>query len=1251
MKKLHTLILLLTMAFMPLSAFAYTDDLTYMDWREMKIDSILPVYTEVVPLESDYRLYDYSVRVSYPEYAPLKGEEQRVAERYADLLADTLRIDTHVGVMRGKGSLDIAFIPIVRRHGRYEKLISCKLEIVPQPRKQSARAARITRDPATRHARQSVLSQGRWVKISITKDGMYRLTRSALRNMGFSNPDNVRLFGYGGHRLSEVMYPERYYDDLEEVPLYKADADTWLFWGNGVLYWEDNTRIINPYATKGYYFLTEADGPCQIATHNLSDNVSQFATTFTDHVIYEKDEFAYFQGGRNLFDSHDFGRDNSRTYKLVTTDSQGDEVLDVVFSAASATKTTLQTTVNGHALAAATMTSLPKYTYATLSNTTTDVKSYSVGDTWTIKLTTSQTDAAHLDYLALHYTRLLKMPSEGFIAFDASEGKPGFEITCIPEQTRVMQIGIPGKPAVMLGGKTVGGKLRVASQDASLRCVAFDLTKVSTFPQPKMEGEIVNQNLHALDSLDMVIIIPESNKLLREAERLAEAHRTYDALRGAVVRADQVYNEFSSGTPDATAYRMLMKMLYDRAAGNDSIAPRYLLLMGDCAWDNRMLSPAWRNYKPQDYLLCFESENSESDTKCFVMEDYFGLLDDSEGASLTGDKVDLGIGRFPVTTADDARVMVDKTIDYISNKYAGNWKNIVSVLGDDGDDNEHMKYADDVAERIISQYPGMDVRKTMWDAYTRVSTTTSNTYPEVTSIIHDQMKNGVMVMNYTGHGATYCLSHELVLKLADFEQFKGECLPLWITVACDVMPFDGQSQNIGETAVLNPAGGALAFYGTTRTVYAYNNLQMNRYLCRYLFGTDEQGRRYRLGDAIRMAKCGLITAGAEVSNRENKLHYALLGDPAMVIGAPVNHVVLDSINGRPLGDADTTMLQAGMQVCLSGHIENDRHEPLTDFDGVVSACMFDNLETIVCKNNAGEPVDKFTFTNRSKILYNGQDSIRDGRFDLHFVMPVDINYSNLGGRVVLYAINEARTVEANGYSEQFRVGGISPSVGNDTQGPTIFAYLGDPDFVDGGKVTSTPYFVAQLRDESGINFSGNGVGHDLSLTIDNDPAQTYNLNDYYVSHFGDFTGGTVSFCIPTMSEGRHSLTFRAWDVLNNTSSQTLSFEVDGSLKPHVMKLTASQNPAITSTNFLLSYDMPGTECVFHLQVFDFTGREVWSYKAPLSSASGMVSVPWNLTTGLGGRLGAGIYLYRATIDHNGVKTTTKAEKIIIAGNN
>lgn len=1229
-------------------------DFTRLDWNALRIDSVLPTYTEVIPLESDYRNYDYTVTLEYPEYAPLTPAECLVAEKYDSLVSEDIRVSTFVGVQRKVGMLDISFLPIIRKDGKYLKLISARITITPIPKSSGARKAMAAAAQTARYADHSVLRTGRWVKISVTEDGIYALTKAKLRRMGFADPSRVRLFGYGGYRQKELIQADSDYDDLQEIPLFKQDDNTWLFWANGLLYWSGNTRIFNPYATQSCYFLTEGDSTATLQTlPEVAASLSKGEiSTFTDHTLYERDEFAWFSGGRNLYDGTNYANNNSHTYTLLTTDSEGDERLSVAFTAGYKGTTTMQAQVNGQNVATLSMGTTSQYVYATGAEGTYDVSSLSKGANWSVRLTSTAGHDARLDYLALHYKRRISVPaSSGFVAFSSSEGKKvpsTFVVKCSPASTRLLRIDAARSSAALVSlTQSDGETAKAVVSDPTARYVAFDVRH--SYPEPTYLGEVENQDLHAADSLDMVIIIPSSGKLLGEAQRLADAHAEHDGLRVGIFRADQIYNEFSSGTPDATAYRRFLKMLYDRAR-TDAEAPRYLLLMGDCAWDNRMISNGWKSYSPDDYLLCYESDNSFSDILCYVMEDYFGLLDDGEGANPLVEKVDVGVGRFPVTTQQEAKVMVDKSIAFMTRTNAGPWKNLIYMLGDDGDDNSHMSGADQVAEQVRVANPSVELHKVYWDAYQRVSTIKSNTYPEVTALLRQQMQNGALVMNYTGHGAPYTLSHEYVLQTEDFASARSQNLPLWVTAACDVMPFDGLVANIGEQAVLNPNGGALAFYGTTRTVFSSQNELMNKHFMRNLFARDAQGNPLRVGDAVRLSKGSIVAnEGPKSPYLENKVHFVLLGDPALTISLPAHRVVLDSIAGTELKASTDVQLRAGQRVRLVGHVQDAAGSPLTDFRGVLNARLFDSRVTITCRNNAGSK-SPFKYTDRTSVLCELQDSVCSGTFSMDFVVPIDISYSDATGRLVFYAIDDAGQREANGYCEQFTLGGVEDGLEADSIGPKVTAWLNAESFQDGDVVNATPYFVAQIEDESGVNVSGAGVGHNLSLVIDGRADMTYNLNDYYVREFGDFTRGSVGFTLPALEAGEHSLTFRAWDMLNNMGSATLRFRVNPSLKPEMLTLTASQNPAVTSTNFLISYDLPGAECQFTIDVYDFAGHRLWSTTQTGSSATGLYSIPWNLVSGSGGPLSTGVYFYRCRLRSGNSSYVSKTQKIVVINN-
>lgn len=761
------------------------------------------------------------------------------------------------------------------------------------------------------------------------------------------------------------------------------------------------------------------------------------------------------------------------------------------------------------------------------------------------------------------------------------------------------------------------------------------------FPSPEYVYTITNQDHHADPVADMVMIIPTSQKLKAQAQRLAAFHEKHDTLRVNIVPADELYNEFSSGTPDANAYRRYLKMLYDRA-GHGGRAPRYLLLFGDCVWDNRLRTADCSSLNADDLLLCYESENSFNTVECYVDDGFYGLLDDGEGTNpQSADMLDLAVGRFSVRTEAEARVLVDKTIGYVSNKNAGAWQNVLMFMGDDGNNNMHMDDANKAADDIAARYPGYQIKKVMWDAYTQEMSSTGRSYPEVSSIVKQQQRNGALIMDYAGHGRPDQISHESVLKLTDFKGFTNKNLPLWITASCDIMPFDGIEENIGEAAMLNQAGGAVAFFGTTRTVWANYNKVINMAFLRLVLGQDG-GKPMTMGEAQRQAKNLMITAGQDLTT--NKLQYSLLGDPAIALNQPQMKVVIDSINGQAVGSTPIT-LKAASVARVSGHIEN-----ATRFSGTMTAVVLDSKELVTCRQNASADADSsFQFYNRSKAIYSGSDSVVAGKFSLRFAVPVDLNYSGDTGEMNIYAVNNEHTLTAHGYTDNFVLGGSAALT--DTVGPKIFCYLNTPDFVSGDRVNTTPYFVAQISDDDGINATGNGVGHDMQLIIDGKATQTYTLNDNFTYDFGTYTSGSVGFTLPMLEPGPHKLMFRAWDTMNNPSTVQLDFKVVKGLKPTIYNVSATRNPASTSTTFIISHNFGGSDVDVILDVYDLSGRLLWTHSESGPSTTGTYSVDWDLTQNNGYRVPTGVYLYRARVSCDGSGAASKARKLVIISNN
>ena len=1160
--------------------------------QQVRIDSLLPVFTWQQPLGSCYADSVYTVSIEYPEFIEMSDTDVR---RYKDITGDKplpeLPVVTHhVATSRKQGVLEVSLVPLVFRDGKYQKLVSFKLKVEGERLKVEGGRRNVRRvGEKERYAEHSVLREGSWAKISIPESGFYQLTDALIKKAGFSDPSKVKLYGYGGALQPEQLTGDYLIatDDLKEVATSDIGGKR-VFYGVGPVTWESKettVRTRNPYSEYGYYFLTESDSePLTVSAEELT--AAHYPSNENYHLLYEVDDYAWYHGGRNLFRKTPFTIGSEEAFTFGAPCNSGTLSLALTYDGDFDATVSVNDSVVGTISVTARRDS---YTEAIEKVWDYSLTQLLQGEN-TLKVTQTSGHTVRLDYLSLTFTE------------------------------------------------------------------PFPLADLATasLPAPEFVYRITNQDHHADGAVDMVILIPTSQKWLSQAERIKTLHEQRDGLSVRIVPADELYNEFSSGTPDATAYRRYMKMLYDRAESDEAL-PRYLLLFGDGAWDNRMLTSSWQNDDPDDFLLCFESENSFSHVNCYVSDDFFCLLDDGEmieegtGSKSYLGKPDVAVGRFSARTLEEATVLVDKTISYANNEYAGAWQNTICMMGDDGNNNSHMSTADRVAKLVDKTYPGYTVQKIYWDAYQRTTSSTGNSYPDVTRLIKERMNEGALIMNYSGHGAPYAISHELVMQTNDFAEATSLRLPLWLTASCDIMPFDGQEDNIGETAMNNKRGGAVAFLGTTRTVYANYNEQMNLAFMKYVLGTDNDGRRMAIGEAVRRAKCDLVSLGKDTS--PNKLQYTLLGDPALRLATPTLGMAIDSIGGRSVAEGDTIRLAAGSVVTVKGHILDGNLSPLTSFDGTMTATIRDAEETITCRLNdtSDEGADTpFVYQDRTKTLYHGSDSVRNGRFTFTFAVPKDISYTEGSGQMTLYAVTADKTTEAHGLEERFILNGTSEAA-NDTNGPNIYCYLNSPSFTNGDRVNATPYFVAELYDDSGINASGSSIGHDLELIIDGQMSMTYNLNSYFAYDFGDYRSGTVRYSIPELSEGKHKLLFRAWDVMNNSSTSELTFEV---VKGEAGSISVDciRNGAAGGTTFIITHDRAGSQLDVQLDIYDTAGRQLWHHQESGVAGSNTYTLDWNDNIGGGRPLMTGVYIYRITVSSDGGGEVSQAKKIIITGN-
>ena len=1089
------------------------------------------------------------------------------------------------------------------------------------------------------YAERSVLADGHWVKIRVSESGVCRMSFSELRSAGLE-PSQVRVFGYGGAQ-KEQDFSKPNIDDLPQVPVYVGE-DYILFYVQGPISWTYNgsrfAHTRNTYSDFGYYLLSDDAGDMLLFPE--AEAVSGSPTDVTYYSYYQvQDEDSVnlidrtgVSGGGRTFYGEQFAAGQTRTFTFSTPYANGDNSLVYIDMAANAaTTSTVKAKLNNTSSKSIYISSIPDhYTFGVAGTISMNGASEEQNQRVTIQFVNSNASAlAWLNYIEITTPSELVMTGSYMgirsLVNRNTTNPVRFLLRNTTASTQIWDVtdlaAIQRMPTTMVDDQLAW----VGTQADGVHEYIAVNTDGTKFVQAEVVGEVKNQNLHALNNIDYIIICPEGYEDV--SEDLAKAHEAKQAITYAIVTDQQVYNEFSSGTPDATAYRWLMKMLYDRAKNGIGQQPRWLLLMGHGTFDNRKLL---RN-SGTSLLLTYQSKNSVNEIKAYATDDYFAYLDDNEGTIDTQGRMDIGVGRLPVESLDEARTTVDKLIQYIRNEQTGKWKNQLVYLADDGENGTHTETAEKSAELVRIKNPDFIVHKIFLDAYPQEVNASGESYPLAKNRVLNLLKNGVLFFNYSGHGGYNAITNESILNLKDIAGMTNKNQAFWLFATCNFAQCDAGKRSAAETAVLNPKGGAIGILAATRTVYASQNTNLNRSVCDTLFGhSDVFHYDMTLGEAISIGKNLL-------GSDENKLAYVLLGDPCMRLNYPTDYHV------ETLTEMDT--LNALSVQHVEGRIIDEDLNTVSDFNGKVDITIYDKMQSIPTRDNdnAGGDPRVIAYNDYPNTIFSGATDVKDGLFNYTFMVPKDIRYNFDNGRIVYYAVtaDSLETAEAVGHFEQFIIGGTGSTVAIDTIGPEMEIYLNSPAFRNGDKTYATPRFFANLYDKNGINTAGAGIGHDLMLIIDDDPKMIYSLNEYFTAANNSYQAGQVSYLMEELANGPHSLTFRAWDLLNNSTTKSLNFIVEAGLDPSIYNVTTYPNPVQQSgvVHLIVNYDQPDELIETEIYLYNTAGQMVYSHKQDNPDA---VSI--NLPS-LG--LNTGVYIYSVKIKSASSKYSTTSGKIIV----
>ncbi len=1117
----------------------------------------------------------------------------------------------------------------------------------------------------------SVLASGDWYKLGIVESGVYLLNYNYVTGLNSlfagAQINSIKLYGNGGDMLPEKNDDPRV-DDLYENPLQIFDqngngifesGDYLLFYGDGTEKWNiadgQYKRLVNIYADTSYYFLTlQGNNANRIQSRNSSNGSAQaIFTSFDERVQHQLDAVNLEISGREWYgELFDFNLSQNFSFNipnLIQTEEVCLEVNTVARHTPRTTTSIFRVNINGNQIGNDMLISGVFTGYGQKFNSNTqreciNPQSLSLSDNFDVNISYDKNGSVnakgYLNYITVEAKRALQWTGNT-LHFRHKQSEQGgtyqYQLSNVPNDVVIWDITDPLNPIKQnfnQNGNQVNFKFD-ATQGIINEFVAFSLTTVGN---PASAKAISNQNIHAHQAKELVIITHPA--FLSEAERFATYKEDIMGLSVQVVRTDHIYNEFSSGKQDLSALRDYMKMLFDR----NSDALENVLLFGDASYDYKYRTPVNTNFVPvyQSYISLHDVNSHSSDDYIAFLEDGLGNWCYDVSCQRTH-KMSVGVGRFPVKSIEEAKIVVDKVIFYEDKRNLyGDWLNKLTFVADDADNNTHMSDAESVANRAAQENPGLDIQKIYVDAYPEVSSPSGALTVEGKNAFDRAIQEGTLIVNYSGHGGEVGWTEEQILRLDQISQWKNyEKLTFFFTATCEFGRYDDPGVVAGgELVLLERTGGAVGIMTTTRPVYSSANLSINNAFYDHIFDR-ENGEPISLGEVIRRSK----NQSEQINNR----NFALLGDPSMKLNYPEKRVIITEINDIS-PDVEQDTLKALCLVNIRGKVADLDSSIISNFNGLVDLKVFDKKLQLTTLGNAGS---KFPYSVYKNLLFKGKASVVNGEFSVDFVVPKDIDYTVGLGKIGAYAYDIESGIDANGLETRVYVGASCENVIADNEPPKIKIYLDDTTFSSGDLTSASPELIAYLEDDNGINFTGTGIGHDITASISAVPEEKIILNDYYLSELDNYQKGIVNYQLKELPDGEHTLTLKAWDTHNNSFQATVSFIVASNEAMALRNVMNYPNPFNDVTFFSFDHNSAGEDLTLELSITDRMGKLIKSSTLEIPASATKVDgsnyeqLRWDGTNSQNEKIGSGLYFYEIKVKSKNLGTETHEIKRLV----
>lgn len=1093
--------------------------------------------------------------------------------------------------------------------------------------------------PASSYSSESKLASGHWVKIKTTNEGIYQISYDELRSMGFSEPRNVQVYGYGGVALTALNseFKSDFPDDVQPVATHHTADGRILFFGQSDAYIRSNsateftklergivkdlfTKVRNPYDTASYYFLSDCDGtasvpPVASAAASASDPLLSHL-----HIDFIEHELINSSNGGTVFHGNRYKASQSVPYTFAIKDFQPSAKETVgTFYYKYGIKSSMSMSP-GISLPSSSLEDAFVYGFNSCDGSDDGIISYTVASgfkgfyypeapkgvseefTFSVDIPAGSPTYCGEDFVMLRYPRANRLDTQDpflVMNFPASERSAGQVVAFEDVPEGDLQVwSIDGYVPAAFATSFSDGNASIVLNGDNKAAVAFRPSM--SFPSPEVVGDVKNQNIHGSATPDMVIVTLADN--VPQARQLADLHKQYQNIDVLVVVHDDIYNEFSSGTREANAYRRMAKMFYDR----DPAKFKHIMFLGPAFYDNRCVTSPTKI----DRLICYEQDDPDlcnSIVTNYAADQFFAMLDDNyTHSNIHMERTQINVGRVSCINPGQAAKYVAKVKERFENPLPADVFNHILLMAGEGDNAKHSRQANDVISSIrygvspnVPAVPNTNISfSPMYvEAY---SPQNENIHYNAISAA---LTRGAGMMAYIGHGSPTTVNRWGV---SEVNSAKYTYAPYVLFASCDQFSFDHLSNGLVETMLVTEGGGALGGVGATRSVYIEQN-PMTTIPVSVAYASSKPGDTF--GDVFRRSRDMALDLYESEPSRfplknttfRNILAYALAGDPALPIGVPEFKAEITSVSG------DGTV-KPFEEAVFTGSVTKDGVK--ANFNGSVRIDVLDGShQELTSSTEKGYTPNTVVFDN--EILTVAYGDVKNGDFTVKANIPAP-SFPTGSYRVVVSATSDAGS--AIGLYEGLSIGDFDADAFENAQfeAPVIKSfYAGDPTFLPGDELTaSTTLYAVIDPSSSGLNYMTGNVNTRTSLTIDN--SSTTNNIEGFLSRVGD---GDLMLEMPLkeLSDGTHTIELCVANNVGMVARETIEvLTVSPTVSPEI---TIDESPATDVATINISDT--ADEC--RLIVSDALGNTVHSAKNP--------SFPykWNLKDSDGNDVPDGLY--------------------------